>query len=111
MDRVGLRIIVASVPECYSILSFLHTHFKPIPGTFDDYIGLPKDNGCQSWYTCVYPVREISHKPIETQICTDVQILPGANLKVNGKNAGPDYQFRDGDTIEIVENGNHATTN
>jgi GTP pyrophosphokinase len=70
MDRVGMRIIVASVPECYTVLGLLHTHFKPIPGTFDDYIGLPKDNGYQSLHTCVYPVREISHKPIEFQVRT-----------------------------------------
>lgn len=72
MDRVGLRIIVASVPECYAVLGLLHTHFKPIPGTFDDYIGLPKDNGYQSLHTCVYPVREISRKPIEFQVRTEL---------------------------------------
>ncbi|MBW1988153.1 MAG: bifunctional (p)ppGpp synthetase/guanosine-3',5'-bis(diphosphate) 3'-pyrophosphohydrolase [Deltaproteobacteria bacterium] len=72
MDRVGLRVIVASVPECYTVLGLLHTHFKPIPGTFDDYIGLPKDNGYQSLHTCVYPVREISHKPIEFQVRTEL---------------------------------------
>lgn len=70
MDRIGMRIIVASVPECYTVLGLLHTHFKPIAGTFDDYIGLPKANGYQSLHTCVYPVREISHKPIEFQIRT-----------------------------------------
>jgi GTP pyrophosphokinase len=70
IDRLGVRIIVASVPECYTVLGFLHTHFKPIPGTFDDYIGLPKDNGYQSLHTCVYPVREVSHKPIEFQVRT-----------------------------------------
>ena len=72
MDRVGLRVIVASVPECYAVLGLLHTHFKPIPSTFDDYIGLPKDNGYQSLHTCVYPVREISHKPIEFQVRTEL---------------------------------------
>ena len=72
MDRVGLRVIVASVPECYTVLGLLHAHFKPIPGTFDDYIGLPKDNGYQSLHTCVYPVREISHKPIEFQVRTEL---------------------------------------
>jgi GTP pyrophosphokinase len=72
MDRVGLRVIVASVPECYTVLGLLHTHFKPIPGTFDDYIGLPKNNGYQSLHTCVYPVREISHKPIEFQVRTEL---------------------------------------
>lgn len=72
MDRIGLRIIVSSVPECYTVLGLLHSHFKPIPGTFDDYIGLPKDNGYQSLHTCVYPVREISHKPIEFQVRTEL---------------------------------------
>jgi GTP pyrophosphokinase len=75
MDRVGLRIIVKSVPECYTVLGLLHVHFKPIPGTFDDYIGLPKDNGYQSLHTCVYPVREISHKPIEFQVRTELMHL------------------------------------
>lgn len=72
MDRIGLRIIVSSVPECYSVLGLLHSHFRPIPGTFDDYIGLPKENGYQSLHTCVYPVRDISHKPIEFQIRTEL---------------------------------------
>ena len=72
MDRIGMRVIVKSVPECYAVLGLLHSHFKPIPGTFNDYIGLPKDNGYQSLHTCVYPVREISHKPIEIQIRTEL---------------------------------------
>ena len=71
IDRIGLRIIVSSVPECYSVLGLLHTHFKPIPGTFDDYIGLSKNNGYQSIHTSVYPLREITHKPIEFQVRTE----------------------------------------
>jgi GTP pyrophosphokinase len=72
MDRVGLRVIVATVRECYTVLGLLHTHFKLIPGTFDDYIGMPKENGYQSLHTCIYPVRELSHKPIEFQIRTEL---------------------------------------
>ena len=72
MDRIGLRIIVSSVPECYVVLGLLHTHFKPIPATVDDYIGLPKDNGYQSLHTCVYPMREVTHKPIEFQVRTEL---------------------------------------
>ncbi len=72
MDRIGLRVIVSSVPECYSVLGLLHTHFKPISCTFDDYIGLPKDNGYQSLHTCVYPVRNISHKAVEFQVRTEL---------------------------------------
>jgi GTP pyrophosphokinase len=70
MDRLGLRVIVGSVPDCYRVLGLLHTHFRPVPGTFNDYVGLPKDNGYQSLHTCVYPVHEISAKPIEFQIRT-----------------------------------------
>jgi (p)ppGpp synthase/HD superfamily hydrolase len=75
MDRLALRIIVASVPACYAVLGFLHTHFRPVPGTFDDYIGLPKDNGYQSIHTCVYPLREISQKAVEFQIRTPAMHL------------------------------------
>jgi (p)ppGpp synthase/HD superfamily hydrolase len=71
MDKIGLRVIVSSVGECYAALGLLHTHFPPIPGTFDDYIGLPKENGYQALHTCVYPVPGISFKPVEIQIQTD----------------------------------------
>jgi GTP pyrophosphokinase len=71
MDRIGLRIIVPSVEECYAVLGMLHTRFRPIPGTFDDYIGLPKENGYQSLHTCVYPVPDASIKPVEFQIRTE----------------------------------------
>jgi len=70
-DKIGLRIIVSSVPECYAALGLLHTHHQPIPNRFRDYIGLPKDNGYQSLHTCVYPVREISRKQVEFQIRTN----------------------------------------
>jgi len=70
LDRIGLRIIVCSVPDCYRVLGILHAHFRPIPGTFDDYIGLPKDNGYQSLHTSVYPIKDISIKPVEFQIRT-----------------------------------------
>ncbi|MBW1677778.1 MAG: bifunctional (p)ppGpp synthetase/guanosine-3',5'-bis(diphosphate) 3'-pyrophosphohydrolase [Deltaproteobacteria bacterium] len=72
MDKIGIRIITTSVADCYQILGLLHTHYRPIPGTFDDYIGLPKDNGYQSLHTCVYPVRDISDKPVEFQIRTEL---------------------------------------
>lgn len=70
IDRLGLRVIVSSVPECYTVLGLIHTHFRPVRGTFHDYIGLPKDNGYQSLHTCVYPIREVSAKPVEFQVRT-----------------------------------------
>ncbi len=70
MDKIGVRVIVPSVKDCYTALGLLHTHFRPIPNTFDDYIKSPKSNGYQSLHTCVYPVPDISHKPVEIQIRT-----------------------------------------
>ncbi|MBV5298927.1 MAG: bifunctional (p)ppGpp synthetase/guanosine-3',5'-bis(diphosphate) 3'-pyrophosphohydrolase [Rhodoferax sp.] len=70
-DRVydvrALRILVASVPECYGALSWVHGHFTPIPEEFDDYIAKPKGNGYQSLHTVV---RDAAGQPTEIQIRT-----------------------------------------
>ena len=49
----GVRIIVPNVPTCYSALGVIHTHWRPIPDEFDDYIAAPKDNFYQSLHTAV----------------------------------------------------------
>jgi (p)ppGpp synthase/HD superfamily hydrolase len=70
MDRIGLRVIVPSVADCYRVLELLQTHFRPVPGTFDDYIAHPKANGYRSFHACFYPVPSLSYKPVEFQIRT-----------------------------------------
>jgi guanosine-3',5'-bis(diphosphate) 3'-pyrophosphohydrolase len=52
-DIRGVRIIVADIPSAYSTLGVIHTHWRPIPGQFDDYIAVPKDNFYQSLHTSV----------------------------------------------------------
>ncbi len=52
-DIRGVRIIVPDVPSAYSALGVIHTHWRPIPGQFDDYIAVPKDNFYQSLHTAV----------------------------------------------------------
>jgi GTP pyrophosphokinase len=52
-DVRGIRIIVDSESACYLALGVIHNHWKPVPGTFDDYIATPKDNFYQSLHTAV----------------------------------------------------------
>jgi len=66
-DVRALRIVVASVPECYGALSWVHHHFTPINEEFDDYIAKPKVNGYQSLHTVV---RDAAGLPTEIQIRT-----------------------------------------
>mgnify|MGYP001260045485 CR=1 FL=1 len=65
-DVAALRIIVSNTDSCYRALAVVHDTFKPIPGRFKDYIGLPKPNGYQSLHTSVIG----RHRPIEVQIRT-----------------------------------------
>ena len=52
-DICALRVIVASVPDCYAALSWVHSRFQPVTDEFDDYIAKPKSNGYQSLHTIV----------------------------------------------------------
>ena len=72
LDRIGVRVIVPDVDSCYRMLGVVHRHFRPLPGTFKDYIGLPKTNGYQTIHTTVFPLRERLEKPVEIQLRTQL---------------------------------------
>ncbi|MBE0699216.1 MAG: bifunctional (p)ppGpp synthetase/guanosine-3',5'-bis(diphosphate) 3'-pyrophosphohydrolase [Anaerolineaceae bacterium] len=67
MDLRGVRLIVPDKQACYAALGFIHTHWRPIPHEFDDYIAAPKDNMYQSLHTAVI---YDDGKPLEVQIRT-----------------------------------------
>ncbi len=52
-DVRGVRIILEDESKCYLALGVIHSRWKPVPGTFDDYIATPKDNFYQSLHTAV----------------------------------------------------------
>jgi GTP pyrophosphokinase len=66
-DVRGVRLMVPDVAACYAALGVIHTHWRPIPGEFDDYIAAPKDNFYQSLHTAVICD---DGKPLEVQIRT-----------------------------------------
>ncbi len=67
LDVYAFRIIVDSVDSCYRVLGAIHNLYKPKPGTFKDYVAIPKSNGYQSLHTALFGPYGV---PIEVQIRT-----------------------------------------
>ena len=67
-DALAVRIITDTVINCYALLGTVHATFKPVAGSFTDYIAVPKMNLYQSLHTSVMAS---SGEIIEIQIRTE----------------------------------------
>jgi len=67
-DVIRIRILAQRVIDCYTLLGVIHNLWKPVPGKFQDFIGVPRSNQYQSLHTLA-----MGHKghPVRAQILTN----------------------------------------
>jgi RelA/SpoT family (p)ppGpp synthetase len=53
-DTLRVVVLVEKETDCYQALGVLHGLWSPMPGTFDDYIALPRENLYQALHTTVF---------------------------------------------------------
>lgn len=86
-DLIRMVLVVNGRCECYRALCHVHQLWKPVPGTFDDYIAHPRENLYQALHTTVFgpggllkirfrtfDMHQVAHHGILTRWSTD---MPG----------------------------------
>jgi len=66
-DRLGFRILVDDISECFAMLDALHERWEHVPGLRRNYVDHPKPNGYQSLHTTLV---EPSGPRFEVQVRT-----------------------------------------
>jgi GTP pyrophosphokinase len=67
-DLLAMRLVTATVKDCYAALGLIHNLWRPVPGRIKDFIAIPRPNGYQSLHTSVITDAGM---PFEVQIRTE----------------------------------------